>query len=176
MCQIVKMSYSNGSIVVEVSATRELNNCIFELYVFDFLKGDYNNSKPNIKQAIGALHLSQDSGIYRFKYEIPNNCKIKCVIKDGENTLVSKERFIGDRHKIKVSVETSEIGYLYKLKADISISKKLIFYKSPASATRINLPAHLIAGDTLMFTIKERNFKPKFESYPEFIECFNIEG
>ena len=77
MCQIVKMSYSNGSIVVEVSSSRELTNCIFKLYLFDFLKGEYN-SKANIEQVISALLLSQDSGIYRFKYEIPNNCKVKC--------------------------------------------------------------------------------------------------
>jgi len=175
MCQIVKMSYSNGSIVVEVSSSRELTNCIFKLYLFDFLKGEYN-SKANIEQVISALLLSQDSGIYRFKYEIPNNCKVKCVIADGEKTLVSKERYIGDRHKIKVDSEMSEIGRLYKIKSDISISKKLVFYKSPASSTKINLPDNLIAGDTLVFTIKEGNFKPKFESYPEFIECFNIEG
>lgn len=175
MCQIVKMSYSNGSIVVEVSSSRELTNCIFKLYLFDFLKGEYN-SKANIEQVISALLLSQDSGIYRFKYEIPNNCKVKCVIADGEKILVAKERYIGDRHKIKVDSEMSEIGRLYKIKSDISISKKLVFYKSPASSTRINLPDNLIAGDTLVFTIKEGNFKPKFESYPEFIECFNIEG
>lgn len=175
MCQIVKMSYSNGSIVVEVSSSRELTNCIFKLYLFDFLKGEYN-SKANIEQVISALLLSQDSGIYRFKYEIPNNCKVKFVIADGEKTLVSKERYIGDRHKIKVDSEMSEIGRLYKIKSDISISKKLVFYKSPASSTKINLPDNLIAGDTLVFTIKEGNFKPKFESYPEFIECFNIEG
>ena len=175
MCQIVKMSYSNGSIVVEVSSSRELTNCIFRLYLYDFLKGEYN-SKANIEQVISSLLLSQDSGIYRFKYEIPNNCKVKCVIADGEKILVSKERYIGDRHKIRVDSEMSEIGRLYKIKSDISISKKLIFYKSPASSTKINLPDNLIAGDTLVFTIKEGNFKPKFESYPEFIECFNIEG
>ena len=175
MCRILKMSYNNGSIVVEVSASRELTNHIFELYLFDFSKGEYS-SKANIKQPISAVHVSQDSGIYRFKYEIPNNCKVKCVITDGDKPVVSKERFIGDRHKIKVSIEPSEIGYLYKIKSDISISKKLIFYKSPISSTRINLPADLIVGETLVFTVKERNFKPKFESFPEFIECFNIEG
>lgn len=174
-CQIVRLSYNNGNIVVEVSSTRELTNCVFELHLFDFLKGEYNK-KPNISQVISSLLLSQDSGIYMFKYEIPNNCKIKCVIRDGENVLVSRERYIGDRHKIKVDSEMSEIGRLYKIKSDISISKKLVFYKSPASSTRINLPDNLVAGDTLVFTIKEGNFKPKFESYPEFIECFNIEG
>lgn len=174
-CQIVRMSYNNGNIVVEVSSTKELTNCVFELYIFDFIKGEYNE-KPNISQVISSLLLSQDSGIYLFKYEIPNNCKIKCVIKDGERVLTSRDRYIGDRHKIKVDSELSEIGRLYKIRSDISISRKLIFYKSPASSTKINLPGNLIAGDTLVFTVKEKNFKPKFESYPEFIECFNIEG
>lgn len=174
-CQIVRMSYNNGNIVVEVSSTRGLTNCVFELHLFDFLKGEYNK-KPNISQVISSLLLSQDSGIYMFKYEIPNNCKIRCVIRDGEKVLVSRERYIGDRYKIKVDVETSDIGNLYKVRSDISISKKLIFYKSPASATKINLPDNLMAGETLTFTVKERNFKPRFESYPEFVECFNIEG
>lgn len=174
-CQIVRMSYNNGNIVVEVSSTKELTNCVFELHLFDFFKGVYNE-KPNISQVISSLLLSQDSGTYMFKYDIPNNCKIKCVIRDGEKVLVSRERYIGDRHKIRIDSETSEIGRLYTIKSDISISKKLIFYKSPASSTKINLPDNLIAGDTLVFTIKERNFKPKFECYPEFIECFNIEG
>lgn len=175
MCQIIKMSYNKGNLVVEVSSSRDLTNCYFELYLYDFLNGKYN-SKANIQQVISSLMVSQDSGNYRFKHEIPSNCKVKCVISDGENVLVAKERFIGDRYKIRVNVEPSEIGYLYKLRSDISISKKLIFYKSPISLTRINLPANLIAGETLMFTIKERNFKPKFESFPDFIECFNIEG
>ena len=175
MCQILKMSYSNGSIVVEVSSGRELTKCVFELYLYDFLKGEYN-SKAGIKQAIGALHISQDSGIYRFKYEIPGNCKVKCVIAEGDTVLVSKERYIGDRHTVKVDAEPSEIGYLYKMKSDISISKKLIFYKSPVSSTKINLPDDLISGETLVFTIKDRNFKPKFECFSDFVECFNIEG
>lgn len=169
------MSYSSGSIVVEVSAGRELTNCIFGLYLFDFLQGEYS-TKPHIRQVISQLHVSSDSGIYRFKYEIPSNCKVKCIIADGEKTLVSKERFIGDRHRIKIESEYSEIGHLYKVKPDISISRKLIFYKSKASQTRINLPADLIVGDTLIFTIKERDFKPKFECPPDFVECFNIEG
>ncbi len=175
MCQILKMSYNNGSITVEVSSSKELNNCIFELYFFNFQKGDYD-SKANIKQPISGLHLSQDSGIYRFKYEIPSNCKVKCAIVENEKELVSKERYIGDRHRVRVEVESSEIGYLYKIKSDISISKKLIFYKSPISATKINLPDNIMVGETLTFTIKERDFKPKFECLPEFIECFNIEG
>ena len=169
------MSYNNGSIVVEVSAGRELTNCIFALYLFDFLKGEYS-SQPNIRQVISQLHVSSDSGIYRFKYEIPSNCKVRCVISDGEKILVSKDRFIGDRHRIRVESEYSEIGHLYKIKSDISISRKLIFYRAKASQTRINLPADLIIGDTLMFTIKARDFKPKFECLPEFVECFNIEG
>lgn len=176
MCQILKMSYNNGNIVVEVSSGKELSNCFFELYLFDFLKGSYNNEKPNIKDKIGVIHMSQDSGIYRFKYGIPDNCKVKCVISDGNDVLLSKERFIGDRHKIKVDTENSDIGKLYKLKSDISISKKLIFYRSPVSAVKINLPDNLTAGETLIFTVKDASFKPKFESYPEFAECFNIEG
>ena len=175
MCQIVKMSYNSGSIVVEVSSSKELTNCIFDLYLFDFGHGAYRET-PNIRQAISMLHVSQDSGIYRFKYEIPNNCKVKCAIKEGDKILVSKERFIGDRHKIKIEMEKTEIGYVYKFKSDISISRKLIFYKSPASQTRINIPGDLIVGEFLMFTIKENDFKPKFECFPEFIECFNIEG
>lgn len=175
MCQILKMSYNSGSLVIEVASSKELTNCIFELYLYDFLKGEYN-SKANIQQVISGLMVSQDTGNYRFKHEISSNCKVKCIIKDGDEVLVSKERYIGDMHKIKVDIEPSEIGYLYKLKSDISISKKLIFYKSPASSTKINIPDNLIAGETLVFTIKERDFKPKFESYPEFIECFNIEG
>ena len=98
------MSYSNGNIVVEVSSGKELADCFFELYLFDFLKGSYNNAKPDIKDTIGVIHMSQDSGIYRFKYGIPNNCRVKCVITDGKDVLLSKERFIGDRHKITVEV------------------------------------------------------------------------
>ena len=169
------MSYSNGSIVVEVSSTKELTNCMFKMYIFDFRNGEYSE-KANVEQVISNLLLIQESGIYRFKYEIPNNSKVKCVITDGSKILASKERYIGDRQKIKVSMETSAIGYLYKIKSDISISRKLIFYKSPVSSTKINLPGDLITGDTLVFTIKERDFKPKFECDPEFIECFNIEG
>ena len=170
------MSYSNGNIVVEVSSGKELADCFFELYLFDFLKGSYNKAKPDIKDTIGVIHMSQDSGIYRFKYGIPNNCRVKCVITDGKDVLLSKERFIGDRHKITVEVENSEIGKLYKLKSDISISKKLIFYKSPVSDVKINIPDNLTAGEVLAFTVKDASFKPKLESCPEFAECFNIEG
>ena len=174
MCQILKMSYSNGSIVVEVSSSRELTNCIFELHSFDFLAGEYN-TKPNIHQVISSLHVLQENGGYRFKYEIPSNRKVRCTIRDGEKVLVSKERYIGNRHTVKISMEQSEIGCLYKVKSDISLSRKLIFYKSPASATKINLPDNIIAGETLMFTMKERDFHPKFEIYPGFVECLNIE-
>ena len=175
ICQIIRMSYSNGNIVVEVSSVKELTNCVFELHLFDFFKGEYNK-KPNISQVISGLLISQDSGTYMFKYEIPSNCRIRCVIREGEKVLVSRERYIGDRHKIKIDSEMSEIGRLYKIKSDISVSKKLLFYKSPISSTKINLPGDLIAGDTLVFLIKDDNFKPRFESYPEFTECFNIEG
>lgn len=174
MCQILKMSYNNGSIVVEVSSTRELSNCVFGLYIFDFLKGDYPE-KANISQAISSLHISQDSGTYRFKYEIPGHCKIKCMITENGNPIASKERYIGDRYKIRVGMESTEIGYLYKMTSEISVNKKLVSYKSPVSATRIHLPDNLIAGDTLVFTIKERNFRPRFEVPSEFTECFNIE-
>ncbi len=173
MCQILKMSYNNGSIVVEVSSHRELTNCLFELYLYDFSKACYD-SKPNVKQTISALHVSQDGGIYRFKYGIPNNCKVKCVITDGDKILVSRERYIGDRHKIKIEKKGSEIGLLHKITSDISISKKLIFYKSPVSATKINLPDNITPDRPLVFIIKQ-DYCPKFECYPEFIECFNIE-
>ena len=126
MCRIHKLSYNNGSVIIEISATRELNNCAFELYIFDFLKGAYSDI-PNIRQIISQTSLSHESGIYRFKYDIPGNCKIKCVVSDGNNVLLSKDRYIGERHKIKFNIENSEIGYLYKFKSDISVSKKLIY-------------------------------------------------
>ena len=169
------MSYNNDSLIVEVSSSRELTNCLFELYMFDFAKGEYG-SIAKIKQAISQLHSSQDSGIYRFNYKIPANCKVKCIISDGDRVLVSKERFIGDRFKVKVEIENTEFGRLFKLKSDVGISKNLIFYKSPISSTKIKLPDDIVPGETLVFTIKERDFRPKFETYPEFVECFNIEG
>ena len=173
MVKILKMTYSNAKINIEVSATTELNNHLFELYIFDFKKGDYN-SEPNIKQPMSSMQASQDGGIYSFKFPIPGNCKVKCVISYNGDAIVTKERYIGDTHKVKVDVEPCEIGYLYKLKADVSISKKLIFYKSKVSSTKINIPADLIAGETLVFTIKDKDFRPRFETYSEFTECFSI--
>ena len=174
MCQILKMTYNSGNVIVEVASRRELTNCVFELYLYDFLRGGYD-TKANIEQVISSLQLSQDSGIYSFRYSIPGNCMAKCVISDGGNVIASRERYIGDRQKIRISVESSEFGDLYKIKSEMNISRKLIFYKSPVSSTKINLPDDLRAGETLMFTIKEREFRPKFESYPEFAECFSIE-
>ncbi len=175
MCKILKMTFDSGHILINVSATRELTNATFGLYKFDFLKGEYKE-KPDINFEVSNFHMSPESGIYTFKCEMQNNCKLKCVIMQGDKCLTSRERYIGDSHKIELSTETSETGLLYKMKSDISISKKLIFYKTRSSSTKINLPGDLIAGDTLMFTIADRNFKPKFEVEPEFIECFKIEG
>lgn len=174
MCQILKISYNGGNLVVEVSASRDLTNHMFELYLFDFRTGEYG-SKAYIRQVI-TPKAYQDGGIYRFKHPIPSNCKIKCAVVDGEEVLVSRERFIGDRYKISIGMEKSEIGYLYTVKADLDISRKLIFYKSPVSKTKIHLPADIIVGETLMFTIKGDDFRPKFECLPEFVDCFSIEG
>ena len=174
MCQILKMSYNSGNIIVDVSASQELTNCVFELYIFDFAKAKYNET-ANIRQVVSTHHAMMDSGVYRFKYEIPRNCMIKCVIKNENKILVSKERFIGERFRIRVDMESTERGYLYKIRSDISVSKKLIFYKSPMSETKINLPSDLLVGEALIFMIRERNFRPKFEVYQEFAECFNIE-
>jgi len=174
MCQILKMSYNNGNIVVDVSASQELTNCIFELYIFNFGKASYNET-ANIRQMISTHHAMQDSGVYRFKYELPSNCMVKCVISDENKILVSKERYIGERIRIHVNMEPTQIGYLYKISSDVTVSKNLIYYKSPVSNTKINIPNNILVGEPLVFTIRERNFRPKFESYPEFAECFNIE-
>lgn len=173
MVKILKMTYINGKINVEVSATTELNNYTFGLYIFDFKKGGYN-AEPNISQIITPMQASQDGGHYSFKFSIPQNSKVKCIISNNGEIVASKERYIGDLQKVKVERETCEIGYLYKLKADISISKKLIFYKSKVSETKINIPADILAGETLVFTIKDTDFRPHFETYSEFAECFSI--
>ncbi|MBE7037053.1 MAG: hypothetical protein E7403_07145 [Ruminococcaceae bacterium] len=87
-----------------------------------------------------------------------------------------KERYIGDRIKISVESGSSEIGPLYRVKSNTSISKKLIFYKSPVSKTKIHLPEDILAGVPVVFTIQEKTFRPRFETYEELAECFNIEG
>ena len=173
MCQILKMSYNAGNIIVDVSASQELTNCAFELYIFNFATAKYNEM-PNIRQMISTHHIMADSGIYRFKYEIPCNCMIKCVISDETKILVSKERFIGEKFKINIATESTELGYIYKIRSDVSVSKNLIFYKSPMSETKINIPNNLEAGYPLIFMIRDRNFRPKFEVYHEFAECFII--
>lgn len=174
MCQIVKMSYNSGSLMIEVSSGgRDLSGCIFKMYSYDFREGRYN-SKADIEQKINAGHISHITGNYSFKYNISGN-KIKCVIADGEKTLVLSERFVGEKHKINVRREQTEIGCLYEVKSDISVCKNLIFYKSPISSTKINLPADLNAGETLMFTIKEKGFVPNFQTFPEIKDCFDIE-
>ena len=175
MCQILKMACNGGQIIVEVSASRELTNCFFELYNFNFKTGEYE-SKPTLRQVISDMHISRDSGIYRFQSGVSSNCKLKCVISDGEKTLASRERFIGERHKVKVSKEQSPIGILYNLKSDINISRKLIFYKSPKSSTKINIPDDLRVGEMLTFVIRSNDIPPRFETYPEFNECLIIES
>ena len=175
MCNILNTSYINGKFIVEVSSTTELVNYTYELYLFDFKNGCYK-AEPNVSQPISSLQASRDGGVYTFKYDIPANCKVKCAVTKDGNVVASRECVVGSRHKIKVAMENSPIGYLYKLKADVSISKKLIFYKSKVSSTKINIPADIEAGETLVFTIKDKDFKPHFETYPEYAECITFEN
>ena len=176
MCKIVKMSYDRGSLIVEVSSTRELVNCIFELCYYDFLKCEYVS---RLKQVISSQHIAQDNGLYRFRCEVPSNQKIKCIISDGNEICAARERFVGELNnkiKIKVSAQSSEIGTLYTVRSDISVSGKLIYYKSPVSETKIYLPGDIIAGQPLIFKIKSGGFSPVLTCDPDFSDCFSIEG
>lgn len=177
MCQILKMSYNNKSLIVEVSSKRDLTNCVFKLLIFDFYKGEYSQ-KPLVTQNINSFNEVQDSGNYSFKYDVPNNAKIKCVIMDGERVLATRERYIGERQKISVSVQRCQIKgrntNLYTMKSDVGVSKKIIYFNSPASSTKINIPESLEPGNTHYFSIDQTD-SIKFKIENDFLECFSIE-
>ena len=176
MCQIYKIFYKNGQINIDVTSTTDLtNNGMLELYLFEFHNGDYGE-KHFIKQTITSNNLTSN-GTYHFNCGIPERCKVKCVISQNNKVLEMKERFIGNKYRITMSEDSSPIGKLYTVKSmDVTVSRKLICYGLPNSEVKLSLPADLIAGEPMTFTIKENGFRPKLEGRTNVAECFIFEG
>ncbi len=176
MCQILKTAYNNGTLMIEISSSRDLLGCTFCLYLYDFQKGAYNEAKPYYNYKITTMHVSYDNSGYIFKCAIPANSKIKCVIADSDNILLSKERYIGDKHNIHIRATQYNLSYIFKIVSDVSVSRNLVYYKSPVSSVKFNLPGDLVAGTELVFAVKGLDFFPKFKLDERVKDCFNIEG
>lgn len=175
MSAILKTVYKNGNVITDVSLDAEPENYVFEIYQFDFLKAEYPQ-KPNISKEISEADFAEDIGYYRLKSPIPNRSKIKCVVSESGKYVASKERYFGDKRTIKIETKETNLGCMYRLKSDTPITRKAIFYKSPISDIKVNIPEDIEGGKTRYFTINSGNFKPQFEIKLELTECFVIEN
>ncbi|MBQ9986072.1 MAG: hypothetical protein IJP38_07165 [Oscillospiraceae bacterium] len=167
-CQILNITQSGEYININFVSQQDLAGGKIQLYDFDFKAGDYG-ADPMIEPGIGSSASSP------LKYRIPGSHKLKCIIsKDGE-ILAEKEAFVGNKHKITIRSEKIELGRLYKVTSEISVSKDLIYYNAGGAGTKITLPRDLYAGDTLLFVIKEKSFIPQFKLEEKVAQCFTIE-
>ena len=171
---ILNMTNNNGRLEIRISSPeKDLQGCIFELYVFDFLKNEY---RQDIKQIIKEMHIQKDTANYRFIRDVPNDRRIKCVISENDKVLLKSEKFLGTRHKIILDSENSPLGVLYKLKSDISVSRNAVSYKLPTSKTKLSIPDDILVGEVAMFKVKDRSFFPTFEISEGFSDSFILQN
>ena len=169
---ILNMTNNNSSLEIHIaSPEKDLQGCMFELYVFDFLKNEY---KQDIKQIIQGMHIDKATANYKFIRTVPNDRKIKCVISENDKVLLEREKFLGTRHKILMDSENSQEGVIYKLKSDVSVSKFAVSYKSPRSQTRLNIPDDILAGEVAMFKVRDSGFYPQLEISRNFSDSFTL--
>lgn len=167
-CQILNIIQSGEQVNINFVSQQDLSGAKIRIYDFDFITGEYKE-EPMMEAALNAMSTSP------LRYRISGSHKLKCVIVKNDEVLATRESYVGNRHKITVRTEKIEIGRLYTLISDVSVSKELIYYNAEFSGTKITLPSNLYAGDKLLFVIKEKNFTPQFKFDEKIAQCFTIE-
>ncbi len=167
-CQILNIIQSGENVNINFVSQQDLAGARVRIYEFDFMKGIYKED-PMIDVALGTATASP------LKYRLSGSHKLKCVFLKDDAILAEKEAFIGNKHKIKIVSEKIDMGRLYKVTADASVAKELIYYNVGTAGTKITLPQNLYANETLLFAIKDKSFIPQFKLEEKVAQCFTIE-